>query len=107
MKYSIEYRITAAELRDAYINQKKTKHAREQVYVCYLLEDMVKGYCTYSDAVIAELKRAKPERFLKSFSTISLKTHFKDKYRHAKDPRLSFLKSVPDDHVFTFTMYKY
>lgn len=107
MKYSIEYRITAAELRDAYIKQKKTVHPREQVYVCHLLEDMVKGYCTYSDEVIAELKRAKPERFLKTFSTVSLKTHFKDKYRHVEDPRLSFLKSVPDDHMFTFKMYKY
>lgn len=105
--HSFEYKITAAELRNAYIAKKKTIPGRT-VYICHLLRDMVSTYSPVSHEVIDELIKAKPERFVKHDAGDSLDNYFKQKYSIVQDPRLSFLNAIPDDYVFTFTftMYK-
>ena len=105
MMHSFEYKITAAELRNAYIAKKKTIPGCT-VYICHLLQDLVSNYRPQSDAVIDELIKAKPERFVKHDAGASLGNYFKQKYSIVQDPRLSFLNSISDDYVFAFTMYK-
>ena len=105
MTYSFEYKLTAAELRDAYI-AKKQIFPYSVVYICHLLRDMVSTYSPVSHEVIDELIKAKPERFVKHDAGASLGNYFKQKYSTVQDPRLSFLNSISDDYVFAFTMYK-
>lgn len=105
MMHRLEYKITAAELRNAYIAKKQIFPYRV-VYICHLLRDMVSTYSPASHEVIDELIKAKPERFVTHDVGASLGNYFKQKYSTVKDPRLSFLNAIPDDYVFTFTMYK-
>lgn len=105
MMHSLVYKITAAELRNAYI-AKKQIFPYSVVYICHLLRDMVSTYSPVSHEVIDELIKAKPERFVKHDAGASLGNYFKQKYSEVQDPRLSFLNAISDDYVFTFTMYK-
>ena len=79
MMHSFEYKITAAELRNAYIAKNQIVQWRV-VYICHLLRDMVSTYSPVSHEVNDELIKAKPERFVKHDAGASLGSYFKQKY---------------------------
>ena len=96
------FQITAKELLEAYIpyKEKRERNARTP-YLCFLIKELA-GWCPNDSDVINQFVLVKPERFIKMWSN-SITLKMRAKYRDVRDPRLSLLKSIPPDHVFTFT----
>ena len=106
MSYQIEYKITAGGLLEMY----KTSDVE---YICYLLRKCVFGYVPDSENVIAQLKSAAPDGWIKKKPVLEderdvFPSYLKKKYRNLEDPRCAFLAAVVEEHgedyMFTFTM---
>ena len=99
------FQITAKELLEAYIPYKeKCERNAHTPYLCFLIKELA-GWCHNDSDVINQFVLVKPERFTKIWSN-SITLKMRAKYSNVRDPRLSLLKSIPPDHVFTFTLYK-
>lgn len=94
------FQITAKELLAAYIPYGE-KRAWTTPYLCFLIKELA-GWCPDDTDVINQFVLVKPERFNNDWSN-SITRRMHKKYRDVRNPRLSLLKSIPPDHVFTFT----
>lgn len=96
------FQITAKELLAEYISYKEKCIQQGQTpYLCMLILELTGWYPDGTD-VINQFVQVKPERFNDYWSN-SIVLKMRKKYRDVRDPRLSLLKSINPEHVFTFT----
>ena len=104
----IEIKITCRELTELYISAKQCQVVRS-FWICQVLAENFGDdgdYHPKSLEVIQQLKDVLPNRFMKRRICGSLiTTQLRQKYVDVADPRLSLLKAIPPDHVFTFKLY--
>ncbi len=96
------FQITAKELLAEYISYKEKCIQQWQTpYLCILILELT-GWCPDGTDVINQFVQVKPERFYDFWSN-SIVLKMRKKYQNVQDPRLSLLKSINSEHVFTFT----
>ena len=104
----IDVKIACRELTELYISAKQGKGVRS-AWICHVLAENFGGdddYHPKSLEVIQQFKDVLPNRFMKRRICGSLiTTQLRQKYVDVADPRLSLLKAIPPDHVFTFKLY--
>lgn len=105
----IEVKITCRELTELYVSAKQGLVVRS-AWICQVLAENFGGADEYyrpkSLEVIQQFKCVLPNRFMKRRTSGSLiTTQLLQKYVDVADPRLSLLKAIQPDHVFTFKLY--
>lgn len=101
-----EVEITCQELTEIYRQYKE--RTLGPVWFCdVIIRTFGEGmYFPESHEVIQQFTDVVPNRFIKGRTSSCIITQrMLRKYAEVKDPRLSLLKAIPEDHVFTFKLY--